>query len=74
LTNIATESIKIYARGEKEVKVEQHPLFSSVELVSASLQCLCLLAEEQESKEVLAVVVLDPLIFAMQVRQRYLFL
>jgi hypothetical protein len=67
LTNIPTETISVFVRGEREPKKEQHPLFSSLEIVGASLQILCLLAEEQESKETLAVVALDPLIFTMQV-------
>jgi hypothetical protein len=72
LTNIPTETVSVFVRGEKEPKKEQHPLFSSLEIVGASLQILCLLAEEQESKETLAVVALDPLIFTMQVICSYL--
>eukprot|EP01040_Poterioochromonas_malhamensis_P000633 gene632-675_t len=67
LTNIPTETVSVFVRNEKEPRKEQHPLFSALDIIGASLQCLCLLAEEQEPKETLAVVILDPLIFAMQV-------
>ncbi len=40
LTNIPTETVSVFVRNEKEPRKEQHPLFSALDIIGASLQVI----------------------------------
>lgn len=67
LNSIPNETINTFERGDTKPHPVVRPLPRSVEVVEAAIQCLCLLAHEIDSKEILAFNVMKPVLHAMQV-------
>lgn len=66
---IPSEVINVYAKGAELPEPVQRPLPRSIEVIETSLQCLSVLAHEIETKEQMAFLVVQPILFALDICQ-----
>eukprot|EP00601_Ochromonadales_sp_CCMP2298_P012767 CAMPEP_0173268220 /NCGR_PEP_ID=MMETSP1142-20121109/30201_1 /TAXON_ID=483371 /ORGANISM="non described non described, Strain CCMP2298" /LENGTH=559 /DNA_ID=CAMNT_0014204429 /DNA_START=186 /DNA_END=1862 /DNA_ORIENTATION=- len=69
LSVIPNETLTVFRKNDVVPEKITQPLPRSVDMVTAVLKCLCLIAQENESKEQLSMIVVQPVLFALEICQ-----